>query len=90
MIWIGDFKIIKRGIAAITDNNIILIKWLLIQTSGKIGQDPTEILKQTPKPYGLLKVLSALLHILIHIRIQFYKQKDSLRKQQYIQEVESR
>ena len=54
------------------------------------GQDPTEILIMIPKPYGFSKILSALIHVIIHIRIQYYKQKDTRKKNLYLQDIEAR
>ena len=54
------------------------------------GQDPTDILKMTPKPYGLLKTMSALLHVLIQIRIQYYKKSNNDNKQRFLQDIDAR
>ena len=45
-----------------------------------VGQDPAEILLQSPKQYGYLKTFSALMHIIIYIKIQMFKRKDTPRR----------
>ena len=40
------------------------------------GRDPTEYLKLTPKAYGYLKLISAVLHAAIYLKIQIFKRKD--------------
>ena len=56
-----------------------------------VGQDPAEILLQSPKQYGYLKTFSALMHIIIYIKIQMFKRKDTpRRKNLFLLEIESR
>ena len=50
-----------------------------------VGQDPAEILLQSPKQYGYLKTFSALMHIIIHIKIQMFKRKDTPRRKNLIE-----